>query len=89
MAGCFLLPMCGGLISSPARDSDQAVQSSHHEPGCLVPERRHASGSGKAAVSSPVASCQAFGPGGLTMPAMCPPLDSTYLTLPPISPQVL
>ena len=34
MAGCFLLPMCGGLISSPARDSDQAVQSSHHEPDC-------------------------------------------------------
>ena len=74
MAGCCLLPRFGGLMCAPARASDQVVQSSHHEPRCLLLDRRQASGSGPAYSA---ASYQAFGPGGLTMPAICPPLDST------------
>src|ERR1700727_1087179 len=37
----------------------------------------------EAAGSGAAASYQAFGPGGLTMPAMWPPLERTYLTSPP------
>jgi pimeloyl-ACP methyl ester carboxylesterase len=46
--GYRLLPRPGGVISSPARASDQAVQSSHHEPLCLLFAARQASGSGPA-----------------------------------------
>src|ERR1700730_12399198 len=69
-------------MCSPDRESDHCVQSSHHDPLCLAAEARHCSGSVWLRL---VASYQALGPGGVTMPAMCPPLDSTYQTLPPIS----
>ena len=74
MARCCLLPMCGGLMRAPARFSDQAVQSSHHEPRCLLLAARQPSAS---TPLSSAASYQAFGPGGLTMPAIWPPLEST------------
>jgi len=51
MAGYRLLPIAGGLMCAPARVSDHAVQSSHHEPLCLLVARRHVSAS--APVKSP------------------------------------
>src|SRR6516162_3347352 len=86
MAGYRRLPVAGGFMRSPARESDHSVQSCHQEPLCLVACERQASG--PAEVYSPV-SCQAFGPGGLTMPAMWPPLDSTYRTVQPSRPVAL
>src|SRR4029077_3686911 len=73
-AGYRRLPIAGGFMCAPARASDHSVQSCHQDPLCLVTAPHQAAGS--LAVSSPVSS-QALAPGGLTMPAMCPPLDST------------
>src|ERR1700733_1550432 len=72
--------MGGGAMMSPALASAQAVQSSHQEPSRRCASFRHWAGSG--GLCSAV-SYQAFGPGGFTMPAICPPLDRTYRTLPP------
>ena len=66
---------------SPAVSSDQRVQSSHHVPALRCAVARHAS-AGPAAASSSWARNHAFGFGGLTMPAMWPPLLSTNRTGP-------
>ena len=83
-----VLPIAGGSCSWPECSSDQRAQSSHQEP-----LRRSALLRQAAAVEgacSPSATWyQAFGPGGLTMPAMCPPLLSTNRTGPLTSPIVL
>ena len=67
-------------MRAPALALPQAAQSSHHEPLWRCAAFRHWAGSG--GFCSAV-SYQAFGPGGFTMPAICPPLDRTYRTLPP------
>src|SRR4051794_31113650 len=68
------LPIDGGSVSGPERLAPQAAQSSHQEPACRSPPERHCWGS--SGYCSPV-TYQAFGEGGLTMPAMWPPLDNT------------
>ena len=61
---------------------DQSVQSSHHEPALRAASARHACG-----VNGWLepASYHALGVGGLTMPAMCPPLERMKRTSPPSS----
>src|SRR5579863_2792295 len=72
--------MGGGAVRAPARALPQTAQSSHHEPLWRWAALRHWAGSG--GLCSAV-SYQALGPGGFTMPAICPPLDRMYRTLPP------
>jgi hypothetical protein len=81
--------MPGGSCSGPECSADQPAQSSHQEP-----LRRSAAARQSAAVAGSTSSVgaawyQALGPGGLTMPAMCPPLLSTNRTGPLTSPVVL
>src|SRR3954453_3139122 len=81
--------MPGGSCSGPECSSDHLAQSSHHDP-----LRRSALSRQAAAVAGSASSpgppwYQAFGPGGLTIPAMCPPLLSTKRTGPLTRPGVL
>ena len=65
---------------APARAMDQSVQSSHQEPPLREASARQACG-----VNGwlELVSYHAFGVGGLTMPAMWPPLERMNRTSPP------
>ena len=86
--GSARCPSAAGPAAGRRCSSDQTAQSSHQVPVRRSAVPRH---------SAPVAGseslsltmCQAFGPGGLTMPAMCPPLPSTNRTGPLTRPTVL
>src|SRR5664279_981413 len=79
--GYFVLPSFGGVRWAPARFSIQFAQSSHQVTGYIVASDNHSSGS-TGSCPMPFASYRDFGFGGLTMPAMCPELDSTKRTSP-------
>src|SRR5712691_3748976 len=81
--GYSSLPVGGGFTSGPEFPADHAAQSSHQEPSCRVACWRHSSAD--SGWFSPM-RCHPFGPGGLTMPAICPPLVSTNRTGPDSSP---
>ena len=72
----------GGERRGPARLPAHRAQSSHQEPAVSLAAARH---SGADAGYFSFASYLALGPGGLTIPAICPPELSTYLTSPPSS----
>src|SRR5215218_5766242 len=81
--------MPGGSCIAPEYSSDQVAQSSHHDPlRRWAPARQPAAVAGGAS-SVGATSYHALGPGGLTIPAMCPPLLSTKRTGPLTSPVVL
>src|SRR5690348_14712811 len=82
----LLLPIVGGSIIGPACSLDHAAQSTHHDPALRLAACFHSSG---LAGFSSAARNHALGPGGLTMPAMCPPLLSTNRAGPENSPVVL
>ena len=67
-------PIGGGLVSSPACSVDHCAQSAHHDSDvrCATDNQSSASGGLSAADRY-----HDFGPGGLTIPAICPPLLRT------------
>ena len=71
--------MEGGFARSPARAPIQSAQSFHHVSRCSVAPASHRSASGG---RSSFVHRRTFGPGGLTMPAMCPEDVSTKRTGP-------
>src|SRR4051794_36060648 len=81
--------MGGGSCIGPECSSDQTAQSSHHEPLRRSAPLRQAFAPAGSASSVGCTWYQALGPGGLTMPAMWPPLLSTNRTGPLTSPVVL
>src|SRR5687768_17778498 len=81
--------MAGGSCFGPECSSDHLAQSSHQEPARRSAASRQAAAVGGSASSVGATWYHAFGPGGLTMPAMCPPLLSTKRTGPLTRPVVL
>src|SRR6476620_8074426 len=81
--------MLGGSCIGPECSADQVAQSSHHDPLRRSAPSRQAAALAGSASSAGAIWYQAFGLGGFTIPAMCPPLLSTKRTGPLTSPVVL
>src|SRR3954453_8541912 len=81
--------MRGGSCIGPGGSADQVARSSPPEPPRRSPPARQAAASAGSASSVGATWSQAFGLGGLTMPAMCPPLLRTNRTGPLTRPVVL
>ena len=82
----MLLPRFGGASFGPVWSPDQLAQSTHHDSAVRFAPCIHSSA--LAGLSS-LDRNHAFGPGGLTIPAMCPPLLSTNRVAPENNPVVL
>src|ERR1035437_3125142 len=87
ITGCSLLPsLAGAATLGPPCLATHLAQSSHQVPVWSVAFSFHSCGS--LGLASFV-QCLAFGPGGLTIPAMCPDVLSTNRLEPPNSCVVL
>src|SRR5688500_11633637 len=74
--------MGGGSCIAPARCAIQFAQSSHQVIGCVWALASHSSGSAGNEAPDSTTLWIDLGLGGLTIPAICPELESTKRTSP-------